>query len=584
MFNSIKIIASVLFLGLIGLPAWAAGLKATLSATEIAEGDQVVLSLSADLATGAGQPDLSVLETDFRVLGTTSGTQATIINGRRQDSRTWQVTLMPKREGQIVIPPIEAGAVSSEPLRLSVLDAASLPPAVRASRPSVTVSVEGDTLYAHQEVPLTVRARLPAGTRGAQISAPESTDVLLNQVGEDRTTRQPDGTVLLERKYFMRPQREGTISLDPFTVVASVADQTPSGRIGQSPFGRDPFAGFFQNAPFGRDPFGSMFARTRNVTAVSEPLVLQVNATPGGASGWALPAKGVELREIWQPDPPVFEVGAAVTRKIQVVALGAHGEQIPDIDMPAIDGARVYFEGSDTRSVPTRDGTAAMREFTWSIVPTTGGELALPEIGVDWFDVTRQEKDRAVVAAQRFDVEGPIVTAAISSGRENASATQARNREDLLPDRTLTFALVAAAIIVGLLVLAIAVRVVSVRRAARVAGAVKPRTKPADDLSARRRSALGRASRAAKAGDDSGVHRAAMDWIRASGLSVEAVHVRLPDIGRHLDALEASMFSSQGGEVDLRGLVADMQHADRMLDSGSNRTAQALPPLYPAET
>jgi hypothetical protein len=133
-----------------------------------------------------------------------------------------------------------------------------------------------------------------------------------------------------------------------------------------------------------------MFAPTRTVTAVSDPLTLSVAETPGDASGWVLPAAHVELREVWQPDPPVFRVGEAVTRKVQVLALGAHGEQIPDLAMPDIPGARVYFEGSEARSVPTGQGTAAAREFTWSIVPTTGGTLTLPDLSVDWFDTSRE--------------------------------------------------------------------------------------------------------------------------------------------------------------------------------------------------
>ncbi|MCB1350194.1 MAG: BatD family protein, partial [Maritimibacter sp.] len=95
------------------LPGLADGLDARLSATRVAEGDQVVLTLSADTATGAGQPDLAALDTDFTVLGTASGSQTTIVNGVRSDRVTWQITLAPKHGGALTVPAIAAGSASS---------------------------------------------------------------------------------------------------------------------------------------------------------------------------------------------------------------------------------------------------------------------------------------------------------------------------------------------------------------------------------------------------------------------------------------------------------------------------------------
>ncbi|MEE3070273.1 MAG: BatD family protein, partial [Pseudomonadota bacterium] len=352
------------------LPLLAQGLDARLGATRIAEGDQVVLTLSADRAGGAAQPDLTPLGADFTVMGTASGSQTSIVNGNRSDRVTWQITLTPKHAGTLTVPVITAGGVSSTPLTLTVLDAASLPPEVQAGRPALSVAVPEGAIYAQQEVPITVQLRLPSGTQGADIVPPTGKGFLLEQSGEDRVARQADGTTLVERTYLLRPQAAGMLNLSGFTAQAQVAD----------PNARDPFAGFdrspFGGSPFdrlfgGTSPFGSMFAQTRTVTSTSDPLTLTVAETPGGASGWVLPARDVELREVWQPDPPAFRVGEAVTRKVQVMALGAHGEQIPDLGMPDIPGARVYFEGADTRTGPTEQGTASLREFTWSIVPTS---------------------------------------------------------------------------------------------------------------------------------------------------------------------------------------------------------------------
>jgi hypothetical protein len=559
------------------LPLLAQGLDARLGSTRVAEGDQVVLTLSADLAAGAGQPDLSGLEADFTVLGTASGSQTTIVNGARSDRMTWQITLAPKHAGTLTVPAITAGSVSSAPLSLTVLDANALPPEVQAGRPALSLSVPEGTIYAQAEVPLTVQLRLPPGTQGAEIVTPSGTDFLLEQSGEDRVSRQADGSALVERTYLLRPQAPGALTLPGFTLQAQVADpnaRDPFAALGGSPFGNSPFDRVFGGFP-GRSPFGSMFAPTRTVTAVSDPLTLSVAETPGDASGWVLPAAHVELREVWQPDPPVFRVGEAVTRKVQVLALGAHGEQIPDLAMPDIPGARVYFEGSEARSVPTGQGTAAAREFTWSIVPTTGGTLTLPDLSVDWFDTSRETPATATLAGESFEVEGPVVAAPLVQ----ASAPDASGGAAPSPwaEVWLAGALAAGAATLFVALAAGAARLLRRRRR----GAPTPAARMAmPDTRNRRAEVLTRAQAAAKAGDAAGTHRAALDWMRASGLSPDTCALRFSALSRELQAVESALFGASPEAADLAALVAQLRTADSLIaERGARR--DALPPLYP---
>ena len=161
------------------------------------------------------------------------------MNGVRSDRVTWQITLAPKHGGALTVPAIAAGSASSAPLALDVVAAADLPPAAQAGRPSITVAAPDASLYVHEEVPITVQARVPAGTRQAEIVAPTSAGYLLEQSGEDRVTAQSDGTTLVERSYLLRPQQEGALSLGGFAITAEVADpnaRDPFDRLGQSGF------------------------------------------------------------------------------------------------------------------------------------------------------------------------------------------------------------------------------------------------------------------------------------------------------------------------------------------------------------
>jgi hypothetical protein len=564
------------------LPLMASGLDARLGATRIVEGDEVVLTLSADRAAGAGQPDLSGLDSDFTVLGTSSGSQTTIVNGNRSDRVTWQITLAPKHAGSLTVPAIRAGDVSSAPLALTVVDASALPPEVQAGRPALSVSVPEGAIYAQSEVPLTVQLRLPPGTQGAEIVPPSGTEFLLEPSGEDRVSRQADGSALVERTYLLRPQATGALTLPGFSVQAQITDpnaRDPFAGFGRSPFTNSPFDSFFGGSFSGRGAFGSIFTPTRTLTATSDPLTLTVAETPGDASGWVLPASRVELREVWQPDPPVFRVGEAVTRKLQVMALGAHGEQIPDLAMPDVPGARIYFEGAETRSVPTERGTAALREFTWSIVPTSGGTLALPEVSVAWFDTGREAPASATIAAETFDVEGPVAALAPehTGGADPTDVPSPSPRAE----GWLTGVLVAGAV-TFLVALAVgALRLGRTRRSA--SDVVAPASRKAvPNTRDRRAEALARAKTAARAGDAGGVNRAALDWMRAAGLTPDTVSFRFPALGTEVRRLEAELFGEGADAPDLAALVTELRRANGALEMQAVRR-EALPSLYPAQ-
>ena len=66
------------------------------------------------------QPDIAVLETDFYIGQGSQLSNTTIVNGQIRRSKTWTYVLMPKRAGEITIPPISIGSQQSQPLTIVV--------------------------------------------------------------------------------------------------------------------------------------------------------------------------------------------------------------------------------------------------------------------------------------------------------------------------------------------------------------------------------------------------------------------------------------------------------------------------------
>ncbi len=69
-----------------------------------------------------GQPDLSPLQRDFEVLGTSTSSQFSMINGRTSSLHRVAGAIVPRRSGDLTIPALQSGSERSQPLTLKVTD------------------------------------------------------------------------------------------------------------------------------------------------------------------------------------------------------------------------------------------------------------------------------------------------------------------------------------------------------------------------------------------------------------------------------------------------------------------------------
>ena len=419
--------------------ALAAGLNARVNTDKVAVGDQFRLTLSTD-ATGVEMPDLSPLQKEFNVLGTSSSTQTQIINGKQSQQQSWIVTLSPKQKGQLTIPELSFDGASSKPLTLTVVDQADLPKSQGTQGIAVEATLQGEHHYLYQEIPLTVRIETSVPLKRAELIAPSDPAFELTPNGEDRTSqvmRNGKPVTVIERQYMLRPQKTGELTLAPFVIRGEVKDpnarQSPFDRMGmgRSLFDDFPFQGSaFAGRGFGSSLFDDMFSPGKPFAARSDAIKMSVEGGETvGDNQWFLPAKAVELVSAWQPESPEFKVGEAVTRKVSILALGARPEQLPDLAFESPAGARIYVDGDTTDEFRTADGTVGRREIVTSIVPTTGGEVILPEIALQWWDTEAGEERTAVIPAETIQVEGPVTSAmaAPAATTEQTSAPVSNN-------------------------------------------------------------------------------------------------------------------------------------------------------------
>jgi len=429
--------AQVLASLLLALLAWtgiaAAAVTARFDRDQVHEGETVTLTIESD-GLGGGNPDLSPLDADFDVLGTSSGSRIQIVNGRQSATRSWQVTLTPKRLGTIEVPPIAVGTDETRSLVLSVRE---MPQAATGS-PGDDLFLElsvgsGDgPVYVQQQVPVTVRLYSALPLRGGELSEPRADGAVLERLGEDvqyEANRNGRDYQVIERHFSLSPERSGELRIPSVSFSGELRSAS-----GGSPFGNDRLAQLFRDPVF--DRLGSsLFERGEPVRARSRALTLEVLPQPDGFTGrsW-LPASALAIDDSWAHEPPQLTGGEPAERVLTVTATGLAGSQIPEIEVRAPANVRVYPEGTETETRTDGKQLFGVSRQRVSVIPTAGGVLDFPEIRLRWWDVAAGKERVALVPARALVAAGPVDTPAVppvpSSAPDQAQRAAENGRAD----------------------------------------------------------------------------------------------------------------------------------------------------------
>ena len=115
----------LLLLALSAGHAQAADLVASVDRSRLNSGETVELTVQSSDVTQFGKPDLSPLDAQFEVSGTRQINQLTTLDGDNHATTRWIITLLPKVNGNVVIPPLQVGALKTQPITLQVVESAS---------------------------------------------------------------------------------------------------------------------------------------------------------------------------------------------------------------------------------------------------------------------------------------------------------------------------------------------------------------------------------------------------------------------------------------------------------------------------
>ncbi|WP_455926990.1 BatD family protein [Pseudomonas capeferrum] len=540
--------ALLLTLALWASQAQAAGLVASVDRSRINSGETVELTVESNDVTLFGKPDLAPLDPLFEVSGTRQINQLTTLGGDNHATTRWIITLLPKENGTVVIPPLQIGELKTQPITLQVVETVSQNTEAQLAPVFIETSLDQDSVYVQAQALLTLRVYHSVSLYDDSSLTPlQVADTRIEQLGESRTYEKVINGIrhgVIETRYAIYPQHSGTLTIPTQTFSATLVEPRPAQ----------------DNNPQGSKP--------GKLIHVSSPeLSLTVKAKPAvypADAPW-LPARSLTLTESWNPEPDHVQVGDSLTRSLTLKAEGLAAAQLPPLALSDIPGLRRYPDQPVLSNQNNDRGLIGSREDREALVPNRVGALELPAVEVVWWNTHEDHLERTSLPARTLQVAtNPSLVVDTPASPTVITAPD----NDSLWIWQLTSLILACTTLLGFGLWWRARWQPAILRAAQTGPS--PRTL-LDDL-----------KRASQANDPQATRQALDAWARQQPETLADMAARFVPLSDALDGLNGALYSESGqywqGEELWRAVKA-IPMAEREQDPAGDSTS--LPPLYP---
>lgn len=397
----------------LALPAQGA-MRAWLDQNAIASGDTVQLNLAHD-GQGSSSPDISVLQQDFDILGRSRSSNVQIINGKISSQVQVQLTLSPKHEGKITIPPISWDGDKSTALTLNVGNSAGSPGnsqsgnVAGATAPGIFLDevLDNHQPYVQAAVHLKVRLYTSGKLFDASLDLPDNKDMLVQQIGKDQqsdATRNGRQYHVIERDYLLFPQRSGKLNLPGPVLDGKVMLPTRTA---------NDIDDIFDQAMF------NSMANVRPIRLHGKDIELDVRPRPANANGsYWIPARSVSLLEDWTPKNLAGHTGDPISLKLTLKAQDLTAAQLPDLSamlgLPA--GLKAYPDTAKLDNSVQDGSVFGTRSQNIALIADRPGQYNLPAIHLQWWDTAANTLREVSVPGREITITGPVSTANTGAG------------------------------------------------------------------------------------------------------------------------------------------------------------------------
>ncbi len=384
-FKTYIITLLTLIILLVSQSSWAA--TASINRSIISENETILLIVKTqDMSTD--QINLSVLETDFEILGTSQSSRIQLFNGGRSSNKQWSITLAPLRSGTLIIPSLTVGNETTNALEVSVQNFDSVSANQKNKEVFIEVTLSKDRVYVQEQIIFTIKLFYKNTIRSGALTSPNIDNTVIERLGEDITYQaEKNGRhySVLERRFVLFPQESGSMTIAPIRFSGQVQGRQA------------------QRQSLFNDPFSPTLKNFRTKSTSQSITILPRPAAAIGKN-W-LPAQNLKLTENISEQSNTLTVGQPLTRTLTITAQGLNSSQLPELSLPDFENAKSYRDQKSQNNQIGKMGMTGTSQQKIAVVPTAEGLLHLPEIKVPWWDVVENQQRVAILAARTIMVE-----------------------------------------------------------------------------------------------------------------------------------------------------------------------------------
>lgn len=385
--KSALVLLTSCWLALLGAQALGDNLTASVDRDTLGLQETFTLTLRYDELVNAA-PDYSLLQKDFDILNTQSGTQTSFVNGVTEAITQWKIALAPKKIGKALIPSFNINGAVSDAIEMTITGK-SQSPQNASDDVSVEIETSKDSLYTQEQLLLTVRLFTKVNLTGAELQPLDIPNALVISLGEKQyqTRINNNAAIVVETRYAVFPQKSGEL------IIPSLLYQVTKGSSQQDIWSR----------AYGNNTSNLLRLRTdeKHIEVLAG---LNTNDTTQN-SAW-LPAKKLTLSEHWSTSPEQAKIGEPLTRTITITADGLTAGQLLPLPITEVNGLNLYPDKAQTDDQKNDKGVVGSRIETTAIVANRAGKFLLPEVKVKWWNTETKTFEEASIPATTIKVSG----------------------------------------------------------------------------------------------------------------------------------------------------------------------------------
>ena len=374
---------ALLILSTVGISSlsWAE-LTSKVNRTVLDSNETLQLRVRLDAQAFTSEPDFTPLQTDFEILSNSRQQQYSSVNGKAVSYTDWNLILLPKRTGIILIPSLKYKREISNAVEVTVRAATTSGSTASGKQPIYTETlVDKSAVYIQEQIILTHRLYTSVQLRDYSLSELDIPGAIVQRLGDSQFQKVINGRnyLVLEVRYAIFPQSSGKLDIPPLRF------------------------GAYETAS--RSQFGSFSSRGNRVFRDTDAKRIDIMARPAHvpANEW-MPSSKVELSEQWSGDLDSLIVGEPITRTIRINAQGLTGAQILPLPIIESPNYKVYPDQPQLEEQAIGDGVLGTRTESLALVPNRAGELVIPAIEMRWWDTKNQRMQTASLPATKVQV------------------------------------------------------------------------------------------------------------------------------------------------------------------------------------